>query len=447
MSKKIFRILYLILGVATVCAIGLQIANVHANTKTKDHRQVVTFWHAMGGVNKVALEKLVAEYNKSQTKYEVIPSFQGTYPETLAKYQSVAGSSSAPDLVQVPEVGTQTMIDNKNYIPAYKLFERDGMSLNNIEKPISTYYSVNGKLQSIPFNSSTPVLFYNKDVLKSVGYNTFPTTYEQIADVGRKLKAKGIKTKSFSLQVYGWLFEELIANEGNLLMNNNNGKTGVPTKVAFNNDDTQYMLTWVQNMLKNGTAINYSTNANDLTAGFLNQNVAMILASSSSANQIFKAAKFHVGIGYLPIPANKKTRTGVAIGGASVWVTKGKSTAETDGAWDFMKFMLKPSSQAEWSLATGYFPANKLAYNQAVMKQAYAKNPELQVAANQLHDTKIVPQTQGVLTNVITQARSIEEAGMDSIFNGANVKQTLNQVTTDVNSALLQSNQANGKIK
>nr|WP_284707376.1 ABC transporter substrate-binding protein [Periweissella fabaria] len=401
----------------------------------------------MGGANKVALEKLVAEYNKSQTKYEIIPSFQGTYAENLAKYQSVAGSPSAPDLVQVPEVGTQTMIDNKNYIPAYKLFEQDGVTLNNIEKPISAYYSLDGKLQSIPFNSSTPVMFYNKDVLKSVGYNSFPKTYEEIADIGRKLKEKGSKTKSFSLQVYGWLFEELIANQGNFLMNNDNGKTGVPTKVSFNNADTRYMLTWVQNMLKDGTAVNYSTNENDLTAGFLKQDVAMIFASSSSANQIFKTAKFNVGIGYLPIPEKKQTRTGVAIGGASVWITKGKSKSETNGAWDFMKFMLKPASQAKWSLATGYFPVNKLAYNEDLMKKAYAKNPELQQAANQLHDTKNVPQTQGVLTNVITESRSIEEAGMDSIFNGANVTKTLDKVSTDVNNALLQSNRSNGKLQ
>ncbi|OFI46244.1 hypothetical protein BG262_04300 [Floricoccus penangensis] len=439
MSKKIVGLLFTILCLTSIVGIFSQ-KNIVASEK--ETRQKITFWHAMGGDLKIALEDIVNDYNKSQDKYEVIPNYQGQYAENLAKFQSVAGTSVAPNLLQVQEIGSKTMINNKRYIPVSKMAERDNFDLSIIEDQIAAYYSVDGKLQSSPFNSSTPVLYYNKEVLKQVGYDSFPATYEEIKDAGRKMKEKGISTKGFSLQVYGWLFEELLANQDILLLNQENGTTGMPTEVLFNNKETREMMQWIVDMIKEGTFVNYGTSDNDMTAGFLNGDVSMILASSASATQILSSAKFDVGIGYLPYPENGE-RTGVAIGGASVWTMKDKPEKEIAGSWDFLKYVMKPDVQAKWSLATGYFPINKESYKEKSLIDAYAKNTELEQPSKQLHSTKNVPATQGAKTTIITESRKIIEAGMEKIYNGGDIDSTLNQVSKDINQALTQANRVN----
>ena len=439
--KKIVNILIGSLVIATLLGISVQ---AYMSRKIADNRQVITFWHSMGGVNKSALEDIIKDYNKSQNKYKVVPNYQGEYAENLAKYQSVAGTDSAPSIVQVQEIGSQTMIDNKRFIPVQDLADKDHTDLSMVEKQIATYYSVNGRLQSVPLNSSVPVLYYNKDLLKKLGYKDYPKTYEEITEVSKKIKESGSKTKGFSLLAYGWYFEELLANQNVLFLNKENGTTGTPTAVAFNNDATRYMMNWTKELIKDKTFVNYGTNWNNLTAGFLNEDVAMVLDSSASARQIFDSAKFDVGIGYIPYP-EKRERTGVAVGGASLWVTKDKSQAEIDGSWDFLKFVMKPETQADWSLATGYLPSNVESYKESKLIKAYKKNPELKQPGNELHDTKDVPATQGAKTTIISESRKIIEAGMDSMYHGGDTDKTIDQMSNDINRILTQANMLQGK--
>ncbi|MCZ2990853.1 extracellular solute-binding protein, partial [Acinetobacter baumannii] len=126
-------------------------------------KTVIRFWHAMGGKTQGVLDGLVADYNKSQNKYEIKAEFQGTYEESLTKFRTMSATKEAPALVQSSEITTKYMIDSKKITPIDSWIKKDKYDTSKLEKAITNYYSVDGKMYSMPFNSSTPVLIYNKD--------------------------------------------------------------------------------------------------------------------------------------------------------------------------------------------------------------------------------------------------------------------------------------------
>ena len=114
----------------------------------------------------------------------------------------------------------------------------------------------------MPFNSSTPVMYYNKDAFKEAGLDPekAPETFEEIEEASKTIVEANAKMKGFALQAYGWLFEQLLANQGALLLNNDNGRTDTPTEIALDNEEGKSIFEWVKRMNDDGTFANYGTN-------------------------------------------------------------------------------------------------------------------------------------------------------------------------------------------
>ncbi|MGG1691802.1 ABC transporter substrate-binding protein [Heyndrickxia ginsengihumi] len=446
MMKKLIGFIVVLGIIANLAACGS--SDVAATTK-ENGRVVVTFWHSMSGEPEKTLNKIVDEYNHSQNKVLVKAEFQGDYTESLPKYQSVGGTDKAPTIVQVQEIGTKAMINSGFIEPVQKFIDRDKYDTSQLEKNILNYYTVDHKLYSMPFNSSTPVLYYNEDALKKAGVQINPkdVTFEQIEEDAKKItQSSNGKMKGFALQPYGWLFEELMANQGSLLVNKHNGHSGTPTKAVFNNQAGENILKWAHNMINDKTFADYGTGttaADDMTAGFLAGKVGMFLQSSASIRDVVNNAKFKVGVAYLPHPENIK-RNGVAIGGASLWLSKGKSSEEQKAAWDFMKYLASPHVQAEWHVGTGYFAINSQAYKDPIVKSAYQKIPQLQVSVQQLQSTISSPVTQGALMQSLPEERTAVETAMESVYNGEDISKALDKAVKTTNSAIEKANQANG---
>lgn len=409
-------------------------------------KTVVTFWHSMGGKNQEVLNKIVEKYNSSQDKVQVNAEFQGTYEESLPKFHSVGGTKDAPTMIQVQEIGTMSMINSGNIEPIQQFIDEENYDMSGLEENIINYYKVDDKFYSMPFNSSTPVMYYNKDAFEKAGLDPekAPETFEEIEEAGKKIAASNNNMKGFALQAYGWLYEELLANQGGILMNNNNGRTGTPTEVEFNNEKGKSIFEWVKRMNDDGTFANYGTNSDNMISGFLAGDVAMFLQSSASSRSVIDNAPFEVGVAFLPHPANEE-RQGVAIGGASLWMSKGKEEAEQKAAWEFMKYLQTPEVQAEWHVGTGYFAINPDAYDEQVVKDAYKETPQLQVSVQQLQATKPSYATQGALMDMIPEERKIMETALESVYNGADIDQTFNSAVEQVNAAIKKSNDARGK--
>lgn len=449
--KKMMAVALIGLGTASVlaaCGSGKDTTTAsekESSGKTTE-KTTVNFWHSMSGVNQEALNKIVTGYNNSQSKVEVKAEFQGTYEESLPKFQSVGGTKDAPTIVQVQEIGTKMMIDSGFIEPMQKFIDADNYDTRDLEKNIANYYKVDGKFYSMPFNSSTPVMYYNKEAFKKAGLDPEnpPQTFEEIEKAGLAIKKSNPAMKGFALQAYGWLYEELLANQGSLLMNNDNGRSKTPTKVAYDNAAGRSIFEWAEQMIKDETFANYGTNADNMVAGFINGDVAMFLQSSASAGQVIDGAKFEVGEAYLPYP-EKAEREGVVIGGASLWMSKGKETAEQEAAWDFLKYLATPEVQAEWHVATGYFAINSKAYDEAIVAEAYKKKPQLKVAVEQLQATKTSAATQGALMNMLPEERKIMETALEQVYNGAEIEPTFKAAVEQVNQAIEQANRANKK--
>ncbi|MCS1381442.1 ABC transporter substrate-binding protein [Lysinibacillus sphaericus] len=408
--------------------------------------QEVTFWHSMGGAAQDSLNKIVGDFNKSQDKIHVKALYQGTYDESLTKFNAVAGSDSAPTVIQTFEIGTKAMINSGQILPIQELIDADGYDMSELEENITKYYSLDGKFYSMPFNSSTPVMYYNKDAFKAAGLNPDapPKTFEEVAEASKAIVESNPKMKGFALQAYGWLWEQLLANQGALLLNNDNGRKETPTEIGWSEEEGKSILNWVKNMVDDGTFANYGTNYDNMMAGFLAGDVSMFLQSSASSGDIIDNASFEVGIAYLPYPANK-VRQGVVIGGASLWMTAGKPDAEQKAAWEFMKYLQTPKVQAEWHVETGYFAINPSAYEEQIVKDAWAKKPQLQVTVNQLQDTKESYATQGALMDMLPEGRKIIETALETIYNGGDVNQAHRSAVEQFNAAIKQANAARGE--
>ena len=190
----------------------------------------MTWWHAMSGVNGESLNKIVAGFNSSQSKIKVETVFQGNYDDLLAKLNTAIASNAAPALVQVYDIGQRYMYDSQQVVPMQAFIDRDKFATSDFEPAVINYYKYQDKLQSMPFNASTPILYFNKDAFKEVGLdpNKPPVTFTEIADAAKKLTKKdasGTTTRyGFGPSIYGWLFEQLLATSGSLYADKGNGR-------------------------------------------------------------------------------------------------------------------------------------------------------------------------------------------------------------------------------
>lgn len=195
----------------------------------------VIFWHAMGGNLQTTLEEIVADFNAEHDDIVVKPQYQGSYDETLTKFRSVGGTKDAPTIIQVYEIGTKYMIESGFIEPMQTFIDRDGYDLSQLEENIISYYTVDGKMYSMPFNSSTPVLIYNKDAFEDAGLDPEdpPRTFSEIQEAARKLTVKnGENTEryGFSMLNHGWFFEQLVYTQGGHYVNQDNGAPEIRPK-------------------------------------------------------------------------------------------------------------------------------------------------------------------------------------------------------------------------
>lgn len=321
---------------------------------------MINFWHAMSGSRLGVLEAMIEDFNSTHPYYKVVPLFTGSYAETLTKFVAAYPTGTAPNIVQVYEVGTQTMIDSNAIIPVYEIPGMLGETWDWAQYviPITNYYSVEGNLWSMPFNSSTAMLYYNKDLFTAAGLDPKkpPTTWEEMEEIGEKFLASGVVDHVYSTGWPDWIFEQALSIHDHLYADNNNGRSGLATKVVFD-DDFGHMIfdTWTR-LHDKGIYI-FGGTEYDANTAFISGQIAMFIQSTSSLAGIIKAAEFEVGTTFYPRFEGYPVGNSV-IGGGSLWVTKGKSNEELRGVWEFFKYLGREDVAITWHKGTGYFPSS-----------------------------------------------------------------------------------------
>lgn len=401
----------------------------------------IEFWHAMGGGLGDMLEELVADYNASQDQYVIRPEYQGSYEELLTQYRTVGGTETAPGLVQMFEVGTKYMIDSGYITPVQEWIDREGYDISQLEENILTYYMVDDELYSMPFNSSTPVLMYNKDMFEAAGLDPDnpPETLSEIAEAARALTNED--TYGFSMLGHGWFFEQMISTQGVDFVNNDNGRTDLATEATFGGEEGLRVFEWLSDMTEEGTMNYYGRDWDDIRAAFQNEDVAMYMDSSAGITGAIDNAPFEIGASFVP-HADEIERNGVIIGGASVWMSDGISEEEQAAAFDFLTWFNEAETQADWHMNTGYFATNPDAYELDRVVEAHEDVPQLTVPITQLQETIPSSATQGALISVFPESREQVVTALEALYQGTSPEDALNQAVEGTNRAIEVSNRA-----
>jgi sn-glycerol 3-phosphate transport system substrate-binding protein len=405
----------------------------------------------MSGTNGNAVQALVNKYNSSQKKVYVQAVFTGSYDDNINKLRQALPTHTTPDMIQMYDIGTRFMVDSGDTTTMQSYVDKDKFDMSQFEKNVTAFYTVDGKLQSMPWNSSNPILYYNKDMFRAAGLDPEkpPQTWEDVAADAKAITQHfGGDVKGFTMPIDDWYFEQTLATQGALFANPDNGRNGkAATQAAYNSPQGVAWLTWWSGMIKDGIAANLGRNSSDTKAAFIAGKVAMDIDSTAGLRQLIdqSAGKFTVGTGYYPRPANNSNAAGTIIGGASLWIMKDHPQAEQDAAWDFIKFLMQPENLAFWHVNTGYYPPSKAAYDVQMDKDWLAKYPQFSTAINQLHDAPLNTATTGALMGVYVQVRQINQSAFESVFAGqATPQQALDNAAKQATDAITQYNQSLG---
>ena len=373
---------------------------------------VLNFWHGMSGSRMTTVNELCEGFNKTHPGIRVVPQFTGSYAETLTKAIAAVRGGNPPHIVQVYEVGFQTMFDSNAIVPLYE-FADPNFDFGDVVVPILDYYSVDGKLYSMPFNSSSAILYYNKDAFEKAGLdpNKPPTTFEEIYDMGKKLIADGGVKGGISFGWPAWVFEQMHSYHAQFYSDKANGREGKSTEVLFNKEfGIKVFAEWIKWAQSN--VFLYGGREYDANNAFLTGQVAMLIQSTSSVSSIESKAKFKVGTTFLPIiPGYPKGNS--VIGGATLWTMKGHSKEVYTAIWEFYKYLTGIEMNKKWHKETGYFPSTNSAMRALMDEGWFSANPNHLTAFLQILTGTKMPETQGVLLGNFVAIRDIVDAAVE----------------------------------
>jgi sn-glycerol 3-phosphate transport system substrate-binding protein len=384
----------------------------------------IQWWHSMGGALGEWVNDLAKEFNASQKDYKVVPTFKGSYDESMTAAIAAFRAGNAPHILQVFEVGTATMMASKGAIvPVGEVMSKAGLKFDpSVYVPaVAGYYTApNGQMLSFPFNSSTPVFHYNKDAFKAAGLDPEkpPTTWPEVALAAAKLKASGHKCPFTTAWISWTQLESFSAWHNVLYATKNNGFGGTDTRLVFNSPLHVRHIENLANMAKSGLFV-YKGRNNAADATFVSGECAMVTGSSALSGSVKRNSKFSAGIGTLPYyPDVPGAPQNTVIGGASLWVMSGKKPEEYKGIGQFFNFLSQPEVAAKSHQRTGYLPVTKASFDLTEKSGFYKQNPGYDVSVNQMV-RKTTDKSRGVRLGNFVQIRTIIDEELEGVWRGA----------------------------
>lgn len=416
--------------VKTLLALSLTVSAVSSYAATE-----VQFWHSMEGELGNEVNALVQRFNQTHPDYHVVPVYKGDYQQSLAAGISAVRAKHPPALLQVYEAGTATMMASKATKPVWQVFRDAGVSVDEQQfiPTILSYYSdgKSGHMLSEPFNSSTPVLYYNKDAFRRAGLNPDnpPKTWQQVATAAKALKQIGLGC-GYTSGWQGWIqLEEFSTWHGLPIATQNNGFDGTDVNLLLNGPVQQRHIEQLAQMIKAGT-FSYFGRTDQSTPKFYSGDCGLFTASSASLADIRHNAKFDFGVSTLPYDAEvPNAPQNAIIGGASLWVMQGQSAAVEKGAAEFLKYLSTPEVAAEWHQKTGYLPVTSAGYELTRKQGFYKQYPESEIAIRQMLNKPALPFTKGLRLGNLPQIRTIMDEELEGVWTGKlTAKQALDAI-------------------
>jgi sn-glycerol 3-phosphate transport system substrate-binding protein len=383
----------------------------------------VQWWHSMGGALGEWVNDLAKDYNSSQKEYKIVPTFKGSYDESMTAAIAAFRSGNAPHILQVFEVGTATMMASKGAIvPVGKIMADAGVKFdpNAYVPAVAGYYTApNGQMLSFPFNSSTPVFHYNKDAFKAAGLDPEkpPKTWPEVALAAGKLKAAGHKCPFTSSWMSWTQLESFSAWHNTEFATKGNGMRGIDARLNFNSPLHIRHIENLGNMAQGGLLV-YKGRGNAADATFVSGECAMITGSSALYGNIKRNSKFASGISTLPYyPDVAGAPQNTVIGGASLWVMSGKKADEYKGVAQFFAHLSKAEEAAKSHQRTGYLPVTMESFKLTDNSGFYKQNPGTDVSVTQMI-RKTTDKSRGIRLGNFVQIRTINDEELEQVWGG-----------------------------
>ena len=356
--------------------------------------EVITleFWHAMADDLGAVVDELVTRFNDSQDGIVVNATYQGSYDDTYNALLAAFETGTEPNIIQNFDLASQTMIDTGRLIAAHDLMAADGYDSSVFVPAVADYYGDGEGMVAMAFNSSTPILFYNKDMFAAAGVEPpaegTSWSFSEMLAACDAIQASGETEYCIALGQVGWYFEQILANSGGLYFNNDNGRTGRASEVMFNQGTGVEVFDFLTGLIADGYSPNLGNTWTDTDTVFFAGEAAMVFDSTAGTRGFQDGAEFEVGTMFMPYADSAGDRNGVVIGGAALWLIDSGDEATNAAAWEFMKFMAEEAQQVTWHTGTGYFPVRTDISGNAELTAFWDENPNFVTAINQLESTK-----------------------------------------------------------
>ena len=415
----------------------------------------IDWWHAMGGELGEKTEALATAFNASQSDYVVVPSYRGSYTETMTGAIAAFRAGEQPNIVQVFEVGTGTMMAAQGAIvPVYDLMARTGAEFDPtgfLPAVVGYYTDPNGNMLSMPFNSSTPILYYNKDVFEAAGLDPEqpPRTWAEVEEFSRQIMSSGAAECGFTTGWVSWAqLENFSAWHNQPIGTLSNGFGGLETELTVNGPvqvrHWENLARWqAEGVFRYGGP----GGGADAPPAFYAQQCAIYMNSSASrAGVLNNATEFEVGFGMLPYYDDVEgSPQNSIIGGATLWVLAGGTPEEEAGVAAFFNFLSSPEVQAQWHQDTGYLPITQAAYELSEAQGYYAANPGADVSINQMNMNPPTDNSRGLRFGNYVQIRTVIDEEFERLLSGAvDAQGALDAVVERGNALIRDFEDANG---
>jgi sn-glycerol 3-phosphate transport system substrate-binding protein len=389
----------------------------------------IQFWHGLTQPLGGMLEGYANEFNQSQNRYRVAASFRGSYPETMVAAIAAFRAGQAPHIVQMFEVGTGTMMAAGRAIkPLHELLAETNTQIpfDDYLPAVRGYYSLrDGRMMSMPFNSSTAVVFYNKDAFRRANLNpdAFPETWEGVEQAARALRTAGVSCPMTTAWPTWVQVEQFSAIHNVPLASQGNGFGGLNAELRINNP---MMLKHMENLVRwqREGLFRYGGRDGAGDALFPSGECAIIFASSGLRARIQREAQFQWGVAMLPYYQGTTPINGI-IGGASFWVmNRGpnatRSADENRGIAEFFAFLARPEIVRRWHVDTGFLPVRQSVFREVEAGGFYRQNPGAEIPIQQLlrGGGQMTENSMGIRLGGFVEIRTIIQEEMERAFQG-----------------------------
>ena len=410
----------------------------------------IQWWHALPGELGQKVEKIAADFNATQKDYKLVPVYKGTYPEVMTAAIAAFRAKQPPHIVQVFEVGTATMMAAKGAVyPVYQLMKDAGEPFDPksyLAAIVGYYTDTGGNMLSFPFNSSTPVFYYNKDLFKKAGLdpNVPPTTWPEVEAAAKKLQAAGVPC-GFTTEWPSWVhIENLSALHDVPIATKANGFGGLDTELKINGPLQVKHLGKLAEWQKT-KIFDYGGRGDSAKPKFYSGECGMTMASSGARLGIVTNMKAEVGISMLPYwPDVRSGLQNSIIGGATLWVLRGQKAEDYKGVARFFSYLSKADVQAWWHQQSGYLPITPAAYDLSRTQGFYDKNPGADVSIKQMTLNPPTENSKGLRLGSFVQIRNVIEEEFESALQGKKTaKEALDSAVARGNDLLRQFEKVN----